>query len=274
MFSRLNLVAFRRLRISATTGLHDLDNTNQNKRFWTKLITCQIPSSIVDIHSQDIAILSTKVQPFIIEELTKRLSKNSSDPIPYCDTGLAIISMGSQFNQIIPIHNAMIQIQHAFVSKSKNLNIFDNYIKITSEDTSHEQRSTLEITELSVLICGFSPRAQHIINSPNDEERPINLDRLNALNIALVSSTSTSAEELLSERMAGTPPARIYRSFVSPNPKKKHMLEPVERAAARTATQIELAIRQSNENHCYIPYVVEFMPISQGGPCAVLEKHR
>lgn len=36
----------------------------------------------------------------------------------------------------------------------------------------------------------------------------------------------------------------LYRSFVAPRPNKSHLLEPVERAAKRTASQIDLALRQ------------------------------
>ena len=42
----------------------------------------------------------------------------------------------------------------------------------------------------------------------------------------------------------GTPPPRIYRSFVCPRKGKNHIPETVDRAAKRTAAQIALAMRQ------------------------------
>jgi tRNA G18 (ribose-2'-O)-methylase SpoU len=68
--------------------------------------------------------------------------------------------------------------------------------------------------------------------------------RYDALEVALATHANITSVELLSEDLAGTPPARIYRSFVAPRPGKTHILEPVERAALRTAQQIDLAMRQ------------------------------
>ena len=80
--------------------------------------------------------------------------------------------------------------------------------------------------------------------APNEEERPVDQERFAALEAALRSNSNTTSEELLSETLAGTPPARIYRSFVAPRQGRKHILEPVERAALRCAQQIDLALRQ------------------------------
>ena len=125
-------------------------------------------------------------------------------------------------NFIVPISNGMIQPQHL---------------------TNISSSSSSSVDE-TMLICGFNPRAGHISISPFEEERPTNTRRLTALNAALIQLTSTTGEELMDEQYAGTPPARIYRSFVAPRINAVHILEPIERAANRTAMQIELAVRQ------------------------------
>ena len=160
------------------------------------------------------------------------------------EVGIAIIDEKT----LIPIQSGKLQLQHT-VSLDGNLNTndaFSNNIKVKA------------------FVCAFAPRAETVCIAPNEEERPIDLERLKCLDQALLLLTSTTAEELLSDRMAGTPPARIYRSFVSPRPKAVHILEPTERAANRTGTksfitnysssdfmiiyylaaQIELALRQ------------------------------
>ena len=131
------------------------------------------------------------------------------------DTGLIIL----QGQTVIPIQNKVLQIQHATTIKN-----------LKENDTA--------------IVCAFAPRASHVFVSPNEEERPVNLSRRSALDESLLKLTSITSDELLSERMAGTSASRIYRSFVSPRPKAVHMLEPLERAANRTAVQIELSLRQ------------------------------
>lgn len=109
--------------------------------------------------------------------------------------------------------------------------------------------------EDTAIVCSFAPRASHVIVSPNEEERPLNVTRRDALNDALLKLTSTTPDELLSESLAGTSASRIYRSFVAPRPKVIHILEPLERAANRCATQIELALRQMRADQAAISYL-------------------
>lgn len=124
---------------------------------------------------------------------------------------------------LVPVHDGIVQPQHA----------------ILMEDFHDDS------TKDSLIVCGFSPRANHVTVSPNEEERPTDLIRLAALDLALQNNgDGITGEELLSEKFAGTSPSRIYRSFICPRPKAKQMIEPVERAASRTATQIVLAVRQ------------------------------
>jgi tRNA G18 (ribose-2'-O)-methylase SpoU len=126
---------------------------------------------------------------------------------------------------LVPIHDGKLQIQHT----TKIPEAIIPATKTKDEDM--------------LYLCAFSPRASHVCISPNEEERPTNMERKVSLDVAL-GRISISWEDLLSERYAGTPPARIYRSFVAPRPNAVHILEPVERAANRTAAQIELALRQ------------------------------
>lgn len=103
------------------------------------------------------------------------------------------------------------------------------------------------------------PRATHAVLGVSEQERPTDVDRLAALNKALLAINSISSDELLGDDLAGTAPSRIYRSFVAPKPTaeaipdsdsaeyiqtRKPLLGPLERAAQRTAVQIEQAMRQ------------------------------
>jgi hypothetical protein len=122
------------------------------------------------------------------------------------------------YNSIaVPVQNGQIQMQHA---------------------------STIPSDAGLLTVCGFLPRASQVDVSPADEERPIDTERRAALDHVLVLIANVTAERLVSAEFAGTPPARIYRSFVSPRPDAVHILETVERAAKRTANQIELGVRQ------------------------------
>jgi tRNA G18 (ribose-2'-O)-methylase SpoU len=159
-----------------------------------------------------------------LEEIENGLNK--------VDVGIVILDEKT----LIPIQSGKLQIQHT-VSIDGKLNTIDVFTN----------------DKVKAFLCAFSPRAETVCISPNEEERPIDLERLKSLDKALLELTSTTAEELLSEVMAGTSPARIYRSFVCPRPKAVHILEPIERAANRTAAQIELALRQVRaDNAAYL----------------------
>ena len=104
--------------------------------------------------------------------------------------------------------------------------------------------SAVPMDRSSVSVCSLRPRASQVNICPVEEERPIDWDRKKALDSALPLIANISAEDLLSAQFAGTPPVRIYRSFVAPRPGGNVLLETVERAANRTANQIELGLRQ------------------------------
>lgn len=138
------------------------------------------------------------------------LLKNNVD-IARIETGFAFVG-----SQAIPIQSGKFQYQHT--------SLLPNSSQLT--------------------VCGFLPRAGQVDIAPSEEERPIDEERRAALDVALENVANITADTLLGAEFAGTPPARIYRSFVSPRPNAVHILEPVERAAARTANQIELGVRQ------------------------------
>ena len=128
------------------------------------------------------------------------------------------IAFLSNIQTIVPIHDGKLQLQHA--SQTPDF-----------------------MNDNTVTVCAFAPRASHVCISPNEYDRAVDPERLACLDTALLRLGTATPEELMREEYAGTPPARIYRSFVSPRPKAKNLLEPVERAANRTALQIELAVR-------------------------------
>ena len=176
----------------------------QSKRFWTKTIVLSDPIDTVNIS---------------IDKLQFQLDNNYDLDMKRIEWGLLLMSKG---DIIIPIHDGKLQFQHE--------------TKITKDE--------IIIHDNTITICSFTPRAAHVTVNPTEEERKIDIERLNALNNALSILSSTNPNELLSDKYSGTPPSRIYRSFVSPRPSAVHILEPIERAANRTAQQIELAVRQ------------------------------
>ncbi len=121
---------------------------------------------------------------------------------------------------MIPVQNGVAQPQHLVYARESEFHTLD-----------------------SIFLCAFNPRAQPNEMSPSEEERPINAERLEALNLELKLLNIDSAD-LVGSGLAGTSPAKIYRSFVCPRPNRVHLLERVERAAKRTASQIELSLRQ------------------------------
>lgn len=180
------------------------DSYLPNHRFWTKNIE----------HAVDNSTISST-----INSIKVAIEANRSI-LPSAQMGVVIHK-----NLLVPIHDGMVQPQHAIMTED-NLNI-------NEEDVQQ------------LLILGFSPRANDVSVSPDEEERPIDEIRLAALDVALAASNDDiTGLDLLSDKFAGTSPARIYRSFISPRAKAKYTIEPVERAATRTASQILLSLRQ------------------------------
>jgi len=131
------------------------------------------------------------------------------------------IALSKKFNVLVPIIDGQMQHQHT---------------------APLPQELVASATDDYLLLCAFSPRAG-TGGGTVEEERPVDVARQEALDTVL-RRMGISTEELLSAKLAGTSPARVYRSFVCPKEGKTHILEPVERAANRTALQLDLALRQ------------------------------
>eukprot|EP01036_Dinobryon_divergens_P028621 gene28621-37598_t len=242
-------------------------SSKQNQRFWTRSYSFHL-SNLLASQSAPLSSASTitpsELLTVVVDTLQMKqqqvpendkgneVTSSSKVVIPKCDSGLVIVTMQATIptttdaftcNLIVPIHNAVLQTQHAFLSR--NGEYLDSKSASPAALSSADVRipinppSSSSPRDISFMVCGFFPRAQHVIQGPNEYERPVDLERLAALDAVLLNSTSTSAQELLSAKMAGTPPARIYRSFVSPRQNRTHLLESVDRAAVRTAAQIE-----------------------------------
>ena len=144
---------------------------------------------------------------------------------------------------LVPIHEGKVQSQHL--------------LSLPSSGTASASPSSSSHSTAELIVCGFRPRASHASTGPSDNERPVCPQRLSALDKALAGINSATPEDLVGEGLAGTPPARIYRSFVSPKKNAEKVLAadsieyikaynpllgPLDRAAHRTAQQIEQGI--------------------------------
>ena len=187
----------------------------ENHRFWTNNYSIDLSKEKID-NSINISCLVDIIAEKVNSK--KIILPNSEMGVIIADITSYHSSHSSQL--IIPIHQGITQPQHSIVLNSSMKAIINTQLNDTKL--------------INMLICGFSPRASHVVTPPNEEERPIDEKRLEALNTALLTTTSTTAEELLSVSLAGTPPARIYRSFISPRAKANYLVEPVERAANRS----------------------------------------
>jgi 23S rRNA (guanosine2251-2'-O)-methyltransferase len=222
----------------------------QNHRFWVNSV--ELPLN--DHKSEDAIVthICRSIRGVKSSILVNDLS-NGEISIPYSDFGLILIP---EFQLILPIHGGIAQSQHV-----KRLDTSFNPPSIPPTSTSNR-------TSIKLLICGFANRASHRTVSDDDEdneydegqgivdgsnsnppkknkERIIDLDRLQALTHALtLICPDVTIDDLLGDDYQGTPPARICRSYIFPRITAKHLPEPIERSAKRTAEQILLAVRQ------------------------------
>lgn len=198
----------------------------QNHRFWLKSFHLPWEQPFDDNHQ-------------LIQHVTSLIETNSME-LPKSEMGVIIVPSKAL---MIALHNGKVQQQHAVVTE--DIANFPIPLPTSLDTTDHSDGNSSTTTNvLKVLVCGFSPRAQHVCVAPTEDERPVDQARLLALNAALRKLTDITEQDLLSPLFSGTPPSRIYRSFVSPKINAQFILEPVERAAERTAAQIELAMRQ------------------------------
>lgn len=149
-------------------------------------------------------------------ELLKTNIKSSCLDITKMEVGIALLP---KQGKLVPIHNGQFQEQHS------------SYFSVDDDS----------------LICGFFPRASHVINSDSDNtngDRPMDEGRFHALNKALTVNYGIDKDEIVSDKYIGSPPSRIYRSFVYPRSPPNYLLDPIDKAANRTASQIDMALRQ------------------------------
>ena len=218
---------------TALSATRQASSSSSSSRFWSRQI--DLRRAEAEARTVQDGVESNKINITArLEQLASTLLQDHPDaqgvsagivllPLPQSDgssssSTSSTSSSGSGKSILVPIHDGMLQPQHAKV--------------VNHAHTAH------------ATLCAFSPRAQHVVTAPSEEDRPVDGARHAALETALAAHANTTSAELLSEELAGTPPARIYRSFVAPRPGRAHLLEPVERAARRTAAQIDLALRQ------------------------------
>jgi len=90
-----------------------------------------------------------------------RETDTSNEEISRIVYGIAIFPV---INAVVPIHDGKFQIQHT------------NVLPLNKDPSKF-------------ITCGFAPRASHVTNSPNEKDRPIDSVRLQALHVALKTST-------------------------------------------------------------------------------------
>jgi hypothetical protein len=204
---------------------NEIVHAQQNQRFWTRSYSFHL-STLLASQAAPLSVTSTITPAELVTVIVGTLQmkqqqeqENETDVsastvvIPKCDSGLVIVTLrattstalpGETFtcSLIVPIHNAVLQTQHAFLSRD------GKYLSSRSASPAALSSSDVRIPvalqtdpasprDISFLVCGFFPRAQHVIQGPNEYERPVDLERLAALDAALLNTTSTSAQEVL-----------------------------------------------------------------------------
>jgi 23S rRNA (guanosine2251-2'-O)-methyltransferase len=216
----MRMIAFRdrtvlfQFLVSLRTFASTVGNS---KRFWCKQF--EASHLLFDNHA-------TKAANSFVEALAMNLNKKKIHLPPFT---MAIV-LAPKLKLLVPIMQNAVQTQHVVVS----------------EDLwkAEESKHILVDSSWPIFICGFLPCAQDKNFSDSDNERPVDKERLLAINEILLKCTGLTAEELLTDTYQSTPPARIYRSFVAPRSNAKGLLTSVELAAEKTALQINFALRQ------------------------------
>ena len=203
------------------TGTDKLDSFITNKRFWSKSID-------FDVNFTSNEQLFKHIDGLLAKNSTEFDIKTDIPNYNHMDQGMVIIPKD---NIIIPIMSGRLQVQHA-------TKFNDNAVLPTSSDN-----------KLKLIFCGFAPNAQSMILETNTSPRILDEERKKLLDESLILvGAGVSGEELSSREFEGTPPSRIYRSFVCPRePKKVKTTEdlfPLSRHAHRIANEIMHAVRQ------------------------------
>lgn len=221
-------------------GFDTVTYINRN-RFWSKTVTVDISKyqSSDSGFTETNSTMSVNIINGIINGYLNPTKGSREDAFQAPETGMVLVP---KLNLLIPIIDSQLQLQHALKMTS---DAAAAYGVIDLVNNTHPDATGSNSTNpLSLIFCGFSNRAQQVNIAPCEEERPIDDARLESLDRALLAVTDVTGAQLMSAAYAGTSPARIYRSFVAPRPKAKHILEPIDRAANRTATQIMVSLRQ------------------------------
>lgn len=183
----------------------------QGRRFWIESVSYK-------------GNLTRKSSAESVESIKRTMMESGLD-VSQVEVGIVVAPVNDGSHQIIPIHDGLLQNQH------------------TSYQFLHTSGDESTVGDGTMVVCGFYPRASHAQRSDEDE-RPLDQERFHALNQALLNSYGIPHTDLLEEKFVGTPPSRIYRSFVYPRNKPNYLVEPAGKAAQRVAAQIEMAIRQ------------------------------
>jgi hypothetical protein len=218
-------------------GFDTVTYINRN-RFWSKTVTVDISKyqSSDNGFTETNSTMSVNIINGIINGYLNPTKGSREDAFQAPETGMVLVP---KLNLLIPIIDRQLQLQHSLKMTSDAaaygvIDFVNNTDTVASNSTA----------PLSLIFCGFSNRAQQVNIAPCEEERPIDDARLESLDRALLAVTDVTGAQLMSAAFAGTSPARIYRSFVAPRPKAMRILEPIDRAANRTATQIMVSLRQ------------------------------
>jgi tRNA G18 (ribose-2'-O)-methylase SpoU len=179
----------------------------KNSRFWSK--TFDIPFELKS---------DPKDRLSLIESVTDWIATQHIE-IPKSENAIVLIP---RFQLLVPLSNGIIQTQHI------------SQLEETAFDSSLHHNSN------KVLVFGFFPRAQ-IVNE--EHSREINEERLQALNEALKAVTDISIEDLTVGKYAGSPPSKMYRSFIAPRANAQYVHD-VTKAAQQAAHHIDFALRQ------------------------------
>jgi 23S rRNA (guanosine2251-2'-O)-methyltransferase len=181
-------------------------NESPNSRFWIKLF--------------DLPKLENESDPASYVDYVKDMLSSKMIEIPKSENAVLFIPKAQL---LVPLYNSVLQSQHA----------------IQLEGMAPNDRNSSKL-----ILCGFFPRAQMINLTPEEAARPIDSQRLKAINFALSKLTDITGDQLLEEQFIGSPPARIYRSFISPRMNGVYKKEPIEKTAQAVAQQIDFALRQ------------------------------
>ena len=240
---RHSCVRNRRISCSSQTlaevpSLHTQDQVFRNNRFWSNEFCIAVASGLSK--QQIVEAIASRVRT----DKTSSTNQTEQLIVPHSEFGIILIP---SFNLLLPMHEGIAQPQHTRQYEQQLLET----LPLQSGDNSASPSSSASSTDnsLSIIVCGFAPRAQHrIVDESLSEDRPLDAARLLALRPQLerICGIDITIEQLLtSEEYLGTPPSRIVRSFLFPRPHRSlPTVLSIETQAQRIAEQVSLALRR------------------------------